>query len=354
MSVRWSRIVGVAMLLLSVAACATPKSQFTAFPDGQPAAERELVWPSPPETPRFRFGGQLLGEANYRAAEPEGKGMQLLRWIVGADDANRPKRTLLRPQSGAVDTGGRVLVTDVGRQAVFVFDRDGGLITWERADGRRQFVAPVGIAIGADDRVFVADAELAVVVTLDREGNPLGSFGRGELKRPTGLARDPARHEIYVADTEAHDIKVYDDAGRLLRTLGGPGVEPGRFNGPTHIAFSHGRLVVSDTLNARVQLISPEGAPLGEVAKRGLYVGNVVRPKGVGTDTDGHIYVVEGYYDYLLVFDDSGRLLLPIGGTGNGAGKFFLPGGVWSDATNRIFVADVFNGRVEIFHYLGR
>lgn len=354
MSVSLCRPGGIGLLLLSVAACATPKTQFTTFPDGVPVAERELVWPSPPETPRFRFGGQLLGEANYREVAPEGKGMRLLRWIVGADDANRPKRTLLRPQSGTVDGRGRVLVTDVGRQAVFVFERDGGLAVWERADGRRQFVAPIGIATGAEDRVFVADAELGIVVMLDRDGNPLGSFGSGELKRPTGLARDATRSELYVADTLAHDIKVYDDAGHLLRVIGGPGTEPGRFNGPTHVAFSQGRLVVSDTLNARVQLVSPTGEAMGDIAKRGLYIGNVVRPKGVGTDSEGHIYVVEGYYDYLLVFDDAGHLLLPIGGTGNGAGKFFLPGGVWSDADNRIFVADVFNGRVEIFQYVGR
>ena len=35
---------------------------------------------------------------------------------------------------------------------------------------------------------------------LDRDGNPRGSLGRGVLKRPTGLARDPASGEIYVAD----------------------------------------------------------------------------------------------------------------------------------------------------------
>jgi DNA-binding beta-propeller fold protein YncE len=110
---------------------------------------------------------------------------------------------------------------------------------------------------------------------------------------------------------------------------------------------------VSDTLNARVQVLTIEGEALSKVGQRGLYVGNLVRPKGVTVDDDGNIYVVEGYYDHLLVFNQAAQLLLPIGGTGASIGRFFLPAGVWSDPQNRIFVADMFNGRVLILQYLG-
>ncbi len=51
-------------------------------------------------------------------------------------------------------------------------------------------------------------------------------------------------------------------------------------------------------------------------------------------------------YDHLLIFDPKGQLLLPIGGTGNGVGQFYLPSGVWTDGKNRVYVADMFNGRV--------
>jgi hypothetical protein len=53
------------------------------------------------------------------------------------------------------------------------------------------------------------------------------------------------------------------------------------------------------------------------------------------------------------VFNESGELLLPIGGTGNDAGKFFLPAGAWTDDGDRLFVADMFNGRVVVLDYLG-
>jgi len=56
----------------------------------------------------------------------------------------------------------------------------------------------------------VADAELGVVVMLDDQGVSQGFLGEGLLQRPTGLAYDPDQGHLYVADTAAHDIKVFD------------------------------------------------------------------------------------------------------------------------------------------------
>ena len=158
-----------------------------------------------------------------------------------------------------------------------------------------------------------------------------------------------------MADTYAHDIKVFDAAGILVRVIGQRGEGPGEFNFPTHLAFARGQLYVTDTLNSRVQVFSASGDLLGNrgFGTRGLYLGNLVRPKGVGVDSEGNIYVVESYYDSLLVFSERGEFLLPIGGTGTATGRFYLPAGVWVDARNRVFVADMFNGRVVLFQFLG-
>jgi hypothetical protein len=53
------------------------------------------------------------------------------------------------------------------------------------------------------------------------------------------------------------------------------------------------------------------------------------------------------------VFNNKGSLMLSIGGAGKDAGHFYLPAGVWSDSRNRIYVADMFNGRVAVFQFLG-
>lgn len=321
------------------------------------AGSEGRVWPAPQtqEVPRYRYIGQLTGEGNFKAPEAEpGTFKRALQWLVGLSEREPDPLVLQRPQSGTVDARGRVLVTDVSRGAVFVFDEPAGkLDVWERASTGQRFLAPIGIVAGRNGEVLVADAELRTVVRLGPDGQPLGEIGAGLLNRPTGLARDAKQGRIFVADTHDHDVKVFDDDGRLLDRWGQRGDGAGQLNFPTHLAWSQDRLYVTDAINARVQAFDGLGQPLRTIGQRGLYVGNLVRPKGVAADDEGNLYVVESMHDTLLVFDARARLLLSIGGTGQDVGRFYLPSGVWVDARNRVFVADMFNGRVVVFQFLG-
>lgn len=320
-------------------------------------AELGRVFPPPStqEVPRYRYLGQLVGDGNLHSANGDrSTGRKLFDWVVGLTGQSEPRVVLQRPQSGMVDARGRVLVTDVSRNAVYVFDQAAGrLDVWEQATPTQRFAAPIGIAAGRDGQLLVSDAELGRVFRLAADGTPLGEFGAGSLLRPTGVVRDSRLGRIYVADTHAHDIKVFDDDGRLVATWGRRGAEPGELNYPTHLALSNGTLIVCDSLNARVQGFDAQGRPTLLFGTRGLYVGNLVRPKGVAADDEGNIYVVESMHDTLLVYDARGELLMSLGGTGQDPGRFYLPAGVWVDARNRVFVADMFNGRVAVFQFLG-
>ena len=320
-------------------------------PEGQ-----RLLWPPPPEVPRFLYAGTLTGEQNFRRASASTNTLKTFgRWLAGLDEKGAPPLVLQRPSALIGDDRGRLFVSDTSRQAVFVFDEKAGeLQVWERAGGLLNFVAPSGLALAPDGGLFVADAELGMVIRLDARGEPLATLGRGVLKRPTGLARDAVSGRLFVADTMAHDIKVFDAAGALQRVIGRRGEGDGEFNFPTHLAFVQGELYVTDTLNSRVQVFSAAGEILSrKFGARGLLLGNLVRPKGVAVDSEANIYVVESYHDSLLVFSGRGEFLLPIGGTGTATGRFYLPSGVWVDAKNRVFVADMFNGRVVLFQFLG-
>lgn len=345
------------LLVLALVGCASdsvPRVLHFGMADA-PEGKR-ILWPATPEVPRYLYAGQLIGEGNFRKAEASREGIgNFLRWIAGIIVGEQTPVVLQRPQSGVVDEQGRIYVTDASRQAVFVFEQTAGeLLVWDKAEGLSSFVSPVAVTLGPAGQVLVSDAELGIVARLDRKGNPQRSFGKGVLKRPTGLAYDAKRGLIYVADTRAHDIKVFDGDGRLLRTLGRHGEGDGEFNMPTFLSFAHDELYVTDAMNNRVQVFKGDSAqPRLSFGARGLFVGNLVRPKGVAVDSEGNIYVVESYYDRLLVFDKHGRFLMPIGGTGPETGRFYLPAGVWVDSRNRVFVADMFNGRVVLFQFLG-
>lgn len=350
-----ARLIVLITLPVALSACGGVAEIMRYFPEGEPAA-RAQVWPEPPEVPRYRYAGQLIGEQNFGPSQRTrpSVGKRLLRWITGQAGKPSVSRELVRPQSGVVDGTGRIYVTDVGRPGVYVFDEvEGKLQIWERADRDSAFVSPIGIAVDTQGDVLVADSGLGRIVRLDRQGKPIGSFGHGVVSRPTGLAFNAEAGLLYVADAGSHDIKVFDQQQRLVEVIGHRGVRLAEFNGPTYLAYARGKLYVSDTLNARVQVLTVEGNPLSKVGQRGLYVGNLVRPKGVAVDDEDNIYVVESYYDYLLVFNGEGQLLLPVGGTGAQVDRLFLPAGVWTDSRSRVFVADMMNGRVLILQFLG-
>jgi DNA-binding beta-propeller fold protein YncE len=351
------RPLALVLLVALLAGCASGdivRGRLHVGMDDAPEGSR-LMWPAAPEVPRFLYSGTLTGEPNFKP-EAEGRGIfnTLGRWIAGLDGKPTSPLVLQRPGALVGDDAGRLYVADASRQAVFVFDEKAGeLLLWDTAEGHLRFKSPAGVAV-APGRVFVSDAELAAVFVLDTSGQPLRSIGRGQLQRPTGLARDAQHGRLYVADTYAHDVKVYGDGGELLFTIGRRGNGPGEFNFPTHLTFAGGELYVTDTMNNRIQVFDAEGRLRPRaLGARGLYVGNLVRPKGVAVDGEGNVYVVESYYDSLLVFNPQGEFLMPIGGTGTATGRFYLPSGVWVDARNRVHVADMFNGRIVLFQFLG-
>lgn len=335
--------------------------------DLRPEGERSAVfWPPAPDTPRYRYVGELVGQPNFVGAKTDdvkSSAITILKWIVGLFDSSNDV-LLMRPQHGAVAEDGRVYVVDAGRNALVVFDPnalaedgqasgEGQMLIWEFIEGNTRFASPISVAMVWDGTIAVTDAKLGMVMRLDRSGKLISKMGVGQLQRPTGIAFDRDSGQLFVADSAAHDIKVFDRAGQLVRTIGGPGEGAAQFNAPTQLAFGRGHLYVSDTLNSRVQVFDTEGQRVSGFGERGLYVGNLTRPKGVAVDDTGIVYVIESYFAHLLAYSDKGEYLLGINGSGLQGGQFFLPSGVWTDRQGRLFVADMFNGRVVVFEFLG-
>lgn len=355
------RLLVALSLALLLSSCATKKeaATFSFNSSSQQLAENFVrTWPPAGEdVPRYAYVGELRGEENFvRNKQVETSIEKIWNWLTGlALEYDRPQVT--RPQAILVaKSGEKIWVADVGRQSILVFDRSGGeFLEWKSALPGIGFVQPIAIAESLSGGIYVSDAELAVVLELDRSGEPVRTIGRGLLQRPTGIAVDPVRGRLWVVDTTASDIKVFDLAtGEAMFVVGELGEESGQFNRPTFVTLKNDRVFISDTLNARVQVLRAEDGEFERMfGRRGQVVGDFVRPKGIAVDSENNVYVVESYHDQLLVYDHSGRFLLNVGGTGEGVGEFYAPSAMWIDEKNQIYVGDMMNSRVVVFKFLG-
>lgn len=348
----------VLLLVMVLTGCAGVREKPVFILDVDSTQSKRLMFPPEEDgdVPRYLYLGHLYGDRNINDPESKQTGpLGFLGKILEFIKGEAPPREIYRPQSGTVDSLGRILIADRGSASIFVFDEKASTLeTWQQADGPRNFVSPIGVAVGPEGVVYVTDSELALVARLNRKGDSIGPIGKGHLTRPTGVAYEHETKRIFVVDTADHQIKLFDSDGSLLDIWGERGEGPGEFNFPTYITVHAGKLYVADTMNARVQILSTKtGKHLATVGKLGMYVGDLVRPKGVAVDSEGNIYVVESYYDHLLVYNSRGEYLMPIGGVGTEPGKFHLPAGVWVDGRNRVFVSDTLNSRVSVFQFLG-
>jgi sugar lactone lactonase YvrE len=334
-----------ALVILSAAAlagCAGTPGQFWMPP------EKELIWPLPPDPPRVRYEGTITAET-IRDSASRGGFSAVLRLIAGA-----PEVKLQTPHGVSAD-GKTLAVADSGSAVVHLLDRTNGGYRAVESAGETRLQCPIGVAADGEGGVFVGDAVLGRVFHLSRRGRLIDEVA-GDFQRPTGLAYDAARRRLYVVDTPAHSVLTFQaGAGgySLLRRLGGRGEEQGAFSFPTHVCLAaNGDLYVTDSLNFRVQVFTPDGASLRSFGRPGDGTGDFGTAKGVAADSEGHIYVVDSLFDVVQIFDENGRFLLSFAGSGNKDGELWLPTGACVDGQDRIYVADSGNSRVQVYQYV--
>jgi DNA-binding beta-propeller fold protein YncE len=80
--------------------------------------------------------------------------------------------------------------------------------------------------------------------------------------------------------------------------------------------------------------------------------GQFSKPKGIGVDARGRIFVADAAFNNVQIFDGQGRLLLFFGGMGSAPGQFWMPAGVAVGPDGRIYVADQFNRRINVYEVI--
>lgn len=180
---------------------------------------------------------------------------------------------LATPSAIAFGLGGDLIVADTGSHTIKSINEKGEITVIAGVPGRSGladgeggaalFNGPVGLAIGKDGRIFVADTYNDRIRVIDN-----------------GTVSTLAGSSVGMADGIGRDAK---------------------FDTPTGLAMWDDRLLVADTGNGRIRVVEPDGsvwtlAGTGESDVRGglLSRSAFVHPSAISVDKLGTIYIADG------------------------------------------------------------
>lgn len=299
----------------------------------------------------MRYVGQIATSEDLKRPP---KAMESLANLFAG---KKPPESLYGPRDVLVTGHGRRLwVADPGGRCVHLFDLEERKYSKIELAGQSRLMSPVGLARGPDGSIYVCDSQDVAIHRLSSTSGELLETLRlpEDLIRPAALIYREEDRSLIVADVLAHDLKILETNGHVRRIIGQRGSAPGQFNFPSDIADDGRMIWVADTGNQRVQGLSYTGEPLVSFGQAGDAPGDLALPKAVATDSDGHVYIVDGRFENVQVFDRKGRLLMFLGEEGTGPGEFWLPAGLFIDADDRIWVCDSYNRRIQVFDYVKR
>ena len=210
------------------------------------------------------------------------------------------------PSGIALDGQGNLYVADTGNHAIRRISAQGQVTTLAGdgtpgfADGKgaqARFNGPMGVAVAADGRVYVADtwndrirviATDGTVSTLAGGALPGWEDGQGAQARfdtPTDLTFD-SHGNLWVADLQNNALRTVSSTGMVSTRVGMPNADRVLW-GPMTLAITHDDVVyVGERLSGRVVQLSPHGhivAVAGNDAQR------FARPAGLALAPDGSL-----------------------------------------------------------------
>lgn len=291
--------------------------------------------------------------------------------VGGLQEGSGAQARFADPYGVAVDGQGVVYVADAGdNNRIRRVWPDGRVDTlaghgegW--ADGpaaQARFHTPSQIALDAAGNVFVADTgnhrirrigRDGAVSTLAGEGTPGfadGPAAQARFNGPMGVAVD-AHGRVYVADTWNDRIRVIEADGQVRTLAGGetPGNVDGagvgaRFDTPVSLALdAHGNLLIADLYNNAVRRLAPDGTVDTLVADGGLVSG----PMAVAVTHDDVMYVSD-INGKLVQISAHGHAVALVGVPPQP--RFSRPTSVALDADGGLYLADAASYRVHHLH----
>jgi hypothetical protein len=222
---------------------------------------------------------------------------------------------------------------------------------WERAWGKDVGGPGVGICI----------------VAASCQGGTSGT-NPGEFDTPNGVATDAAGN-LYVGDTDQSLVDVFDPSGNFIRAWSSA-------NRSADVAIGQsGNVYITEIDNNRVTEFSPTGTFMvtwgknvggsgvnrcdGTLAPCQPGVTGTANGEfgagvgGLGTDSSGNVYVADTGNNRIQVFDAGGNFQRKWGGPGTDAGQLSSPSDVAVDSAGHVYVSEAGNNRIQQFDTAG-
>ena len=183
--------------------------------------------------------------------------------------------------------------------------------TWPKKPERFKWAQMAGIVVDKQDQIYIFTRSQPTVQVYKTDGTMVRAWIM-EDSSGSHFIRIGPEGNIWTANISEHVVRKYNTKGKLLLTLGVPGIagaDKGHFDKPTDMA------------------ILPSG----------------------------DIFVSDGYGNRRVVhFDANGKYVNQWGQDGDGPGQFALPHSIVADSQNRLYVADRENARVQVFDTKGK
>jgi DNA-binding beta-propeller fold protein YncE len=281
----------------------------------------DVFFPPPPDEPRLQFLTAFASEKTFRTKKTH----SFKAFITGQQEATKE---LSKPY-GVTTYDHKIFICDTALGAVLVADLKEHKIGMLETRGEGTLRTPLNIAIDkVDGTAYIADSTRDQVIVFDKKGDYVDTIGKqGEMK-PRDVAVGTDR--VYVADVQSHNVRIYDKATRkYLSNLLTPAAATNEITGlftPGNLTIDEqGRLYVSDTGAGHVQIYEGDGKHIRSIGQMGDGLGMFARLKGVAVDREHHVYAADAMSQVIQIFNDKGQLLTYFGDPGEGAHIQILP-----------------------------
>jgi DNA-binding beta-propeller fold protein YncE len=256
------------------------------------------------------------------------------------------------------DGSGDIYITDPRIGSVFFYDE--GLLPRAELKGLSR---PLGLAVDSKGYLLVGNDGRDNVEVYDlASGEMITAFGQGRIIMPNSVTVGPDGN-IFVTDSRAHRVWMYDTEYHFVRNIGSPGSWEDELFFPvdTEIVERNidGSLVkevfVADQGNERIQIFDIYGGILRHIYPGECRMGTCEPPRlanlqAFDTDSLGRLHVLDNFEAVVSMLDPvSGSYLGEYGEYGEAPGYLWVPFGLVVSDTGSSIVTSGINDRLEVY-----